>query len=567
MEEELRNINDRAAELRPFAALGIPLEYYKGFKSISVFTGTIEDKTKLEKNLPKLTDEWEIFIPSDGSGYFALFVSNECRETVLKLLSECGYGELKVPQENGDPSMLLKQDAEKRADLTDRLKKAGDELLALRKKHADFILASEEYLSIEVQKAEAPIRFATTRHSFIIDAWVPGKDVVKLKSALDDGTDGSLYVEDFDAGHHEEPPTLLDNPKPVKPFEFLLGIYSTPTYREVDPSFILALIFPLFFGFMIGDLGYGILLIITGAVFMKKFRDNDGLFSIGWFIIIAGIFASVFGVLLFGDMFGLSFMPPPHHASGTGAEYSWSYLTGIDISLPSRIHKIETSGVTQLLLISIIAGFLHISLGLIFGIVNERKHDKRHALGKLGLLLVTTALAFLILVMGDGTLNRWLQPAKHSPIGPFLWDWVVHPLKSGFHFSGLLVPYSSLALIIAGIAILLGSVGGFGILEVLEITGHLISYTRLAAICVAKGAMAFAFNTLGLGLILSGNVFFGILGVVVIIIMQLLVFILGSLSSGIQAIRLHYVEFFMKFYKGGGVQFTPFGYRRRYTTD
>jgi V/A-type H+-transporting ATPase subunit I len=98
------------------------------------------------------------------------------------------------------------------------------------------------------------------------------------------------------------------------------------------------------------------------------------------------------------------------------------------------------------------------------------------------------------------------------------------------------------------------------------VTSHLISYTRLAVICVAKGAMAFAFNVIGFGLILSGNLIIGAVGVVLLILMQLIVFALGSLSSGIQAVRLHYVEFFMKFYKGDGVKFTPFKYNRKYTT-
>ena len=80
-----------------------------------------------------------------------------------------------------------------------------------------------------------------------------------------------------------------------------------------------------------------------------------------------------------------------------------------------------------------------------------------------------------------------------------------------------------------------------------------------------KRAMAFAFNVIGIGLIVSGNIALGIVGVILIVIMQLIVFALGSLSSGIQAIRLHYVEFFMKFYKGEGIKFNPFRYVRKYT--
>jgi V/A-type H+-transporting ATPase subunit I len=168
--------------------------------------------------------------------------------------------------------------------------------------------------------------------------------------------------------------------------------------------------------------------------------------------------------------------------------------------------------------------------------------------------------------MADWTWGQWLKPLKTTPVAPLLWGSVIPVLKAGVLFGQLVIPYMTIALGVFGIIIILVSTGGFGLIEVLEVTSHLISYTRLAAICVAKGAMAFAFNVIGFGLILNGNIIIGAVGVVLLILMQLIVFALGSLSSGIQAVRLHYVEFFMKFYKGDGVKFTPFKYNRKYTT-
>jgi V/A-type H+-transporting ATPase subunit I len=263
-------------------------------------------------------------------------------------------------------------------------------------------------------------------------------------------------------------------------------------------------------------------------------------------------------------MFGLPFLPPP---GGTGeAAYSWSTLLGVHIPIPSVIHKMESLGMTQLLVISIIVGYLHLGLGLLLGIIVERKHNWKHAVTKIGLLFVLTALALLIFVMADWTIGQWLKPLKGSAVAPFLWGAFIPLVKSGFSFGGLIVPYVTMVLAILGIVIIGIVAGGFGLVEVLEVTSHLMSYTRLAAICVAKAAMAFAFNMIGLGLILSGNIIIGILGVILLIFMQLMVFALGALSSGIQAVRLHYVEFFMKFYKGEGLRFNPFGYKRKYTT-
>jgi V/A-type H+-transporting ATPase subunit I len=168
--------------------------------------------------------------------------------------------------------------------------------------------------------------------------------------------------------------------------------------------------------------------------------------------------------------------------------------------------------------------------------------------------------------MADWTIGQWLKPLKDSAVAPLLWNYLIPLVKTGFSFGGLLVPYISVVFGLLGIIMIIIVTGGFGLVEVLEVTSHLMSYTRLAAICVAKAAMAFAFNMIGLGLILSGNIAIGLVGVILLIFMQLMVFSLGALSSGIQAVRLHYVEFFMKFYKGEGIKFNPFKYVRKYTT-
>ena len=563
LEDQLYSIEDQITQLIPFSSISIPLENYFEHKHVDVFVGSVQDIKKLEKNLQFLTDEYELFHSTDVENVIVLFVSKSFHDPVVQMLTDCRYTEIKIPSGIGLPVNLVRQLENDQSRIHDRLETISIQLEEVRRKHGEFILAAEEYLSIEVQKAEAPIKFAATHHSFIIDCWIPTKDVEHVKNTLEQETNNALYIETLEMKSEDDVPVLLNNPKSVKPFEFLLDLYSTPTYHEIDPSFILSLIFPLFFGFMIGDLGYGLLLIVFGYIFIKKLKNNEGWYNIGRYIIVAGIFASIFGLFLFGDFLGLSFQSPPHETGQ--AILSWSSL-GVNIPISSLIHKTETSGITQLLVLSIIAGFLHLGLGLILGMINERKHSIKHAFGKLGLLFVLTAFTLLIFVMAKWTISQWLVPLKTSAVASFLWPYIIIPLSTSFMFSGLLIPYATVIFGLIGLLIVLVSIGGLGLIEMLEIAGHLMSYTRLAAIGVAKGALAFAFNVIGIGLILNGNIIIGILGVVVLVILQLLVLALGSLSSGIQALRLHYVEFFMKFYKGGGKKFEPFGYKRRYTT-
>jgi len=564
IEEHFRKIDERIRQLQPFAAMDIPLEDYHGYDHLTVFTGYIRDLKKFTEHLPAITENYELFTSDADDQMVALFIIKKHAEDANKLLNDCGYTEVKLPEGTGLPKQFIEKWTEQKHDLSEKLLQTTKDILEFRKRYAEFILASEEYLTIEVQKAEAPVLFGTTEHSFLIDCWIPKDEMQQVMETLEKEMQGSLYIQEIELKHNDEPPTLLKNPRPVRRFEFLLELYSIPNYRDIDPSFILSLIFPLFFGLMIGDIGYGILLILFGVLFMKAFKDSEGISNIGWYIIIAGVFSSIFGLFLFGDMFGLPFMLPPHEAGE--AAYSWSTLLGIHIPIPSVIHKMESLGMTQLLVVSIIAGYLPLGLGLLIGMIVEWKHDKKHAITKIGLLCVLTALALLIFVMADWTIGQWLKPLKGSAIAPFLWDMFIPLVKSGFSFGGLLFPYVAMALGILGILLIIIVAGGFGLVEVLEVTSHLMSYTRLAAICVAKAAMAFAFNMIGLGLILSGNIIIGILGVILLIFMQLMVFALGALSSGIQAIRLHYVEFFMKFYKGEGLRFNPFGYKRKYTT-
>ncbi len=559
LDEQLHAVSDNIELLQPFTTLDLPLEDYRGYDSVIVFTGVLPDADRFTKELHTVTDEFETFTAKEPNAT-AVFVSKPHADEAKKLLIDHGFLDVAVPDATGLPSELVKTWETNRARLQETLEQKGKELSECRQRHKEFILASEEYLSIQVQKAEAPVRFATTEHSFIIDCWIPENIAKDVKDVLDKELQGSLDIEEYPVTKAEEPPTLLDNPKPVRRFEFLLNMYSVPDYHDIDPTFILSLIFPLFFGLMVGDIGYGISLIIVGALFMKFFKNSEGLANIGFYIIIAGIFASIFGLFLFGDLFGLSFAPIP------GEAYSWSGLLGISIPIHAPIHKMEALGLGQLLVLSIIAGFLHLGLGLILGFVSERKHNKRHSYAKIGLILVLTALALLIFVMADWTIGQWLKPLHNTPLAPVLWGTLIPAVKAGVAIGSLTIPYVTMALGLTGLVIILIAVGGFGLIEILEVTSHLISYTRLAAICVAKGAMAFAFNLIGLGLILSGNIAIGIIGVIVIILLQLIVFTLGSLSSGIQAVRLHYVEFFMKFFKGDGTPFTPFGYKRKYTT-
>ena len=163
---------------------------------------------------------------------------------------------------------------------------------------------------------------------------------------------------------------------------------------------------------------------------------------------------------------------------------------------------------------------------------------------------------FLILKFGEST-----------SLGHWLWDNLLWPFSASLDPGiGILVPYASIVFLVAGVVLVVAGEGAIALAEVMGVFSNILSYTRLGAIGVAKGAMAFAFNILIIPMMAGGEIGWAVLGCILLVLAHMLVFMLGSLSSGIQALRLNLVEYFMKFFKGGGIKFVPFG-KERYDKD
>ncbi len=541
VEELLTDTKNQLETLKPFASLGLPFELYHGYRNLAVFVGVVSKNTN---DIDKVTAEYELVTHEST---IALFVPIKQKEKVESYLSEKNFTQLEIPEETGEPKEKVKTLEMQQEKLEKKYSEIQERLTKLREKHAGFILETEDYLSVEIEKAEAPLRFATTEHSFIIDGWIPKENFDDVNNRL--AEIGDLYVGCVESDT-KEAPVLLDNPKPSRPFEFLIHLFSTPSYKELDPTFIVSMIFPVFFGFMIGDAGYGVVMIGLGYLLWKKMKTIPELQDIGLILVMGGIFALIFGLFIFGEAFAIPFQTPIHTELPGGG--SWSAYLGISIPIHTVIHKLEPLGVIDLLLLSLVGALVHLGIGYMFGIANEIKHNKKHAIAKLGWLIILFGLFLQLMFMAQGT-----------PVGGFFINKVFFFLPmAGIAISGMIILYVSLACIIVGIVMFIPAEGGMAVMEIIGLTANILSYTRLAGIAVAKGAVATAFNVMLLPLLFSGNIGFIIMGAVFIFLAHAMVLILGALASGIQTIRLNYVEFFLKFYKGTGSIFKPFGKRK-----
>ena len=556
LSSRLRELTTQNENLTLFAEIGLPLDSYSDSESLSFFTGTAPcPVTEKVAGLGVPVEVVEVLY--DKRYAFSVFCRRRDSDTVQQALSCAGYQEVKPLFKSGAVSEHISANEKELENLQAELTKEEEAIEALRVKYASLVLAAEEHYSIEIQKAETPLRVATTVNSFTIDGWLPTSSFESVSSAVVKAAGDSVTVERLKVSKEEEAehaPVKLKNPRIAKPFELLTELMSTPLYREIDPTLPVFVVFPLFFGLMIGDFGYGCCLMFAGFIMFNKLgKESEGWRKLGYIVFAGGLLASIFGLLLFCEAFGLPFHPDPE------GKYplTWEGL-GIYMPFHSILEKLIAVG--DFLALSIIFAWIHLTFGLILGLINEIRHDMKHAAMKILWMLILQALCFQIILIGSGMGN---------PIAVFMMNSVGAPFAAAtVTLSGINLSLLSLSLILVGVIgffALHGKSAMMELLEILSLLANVISYARIAAIGVAKGATAYAFNSIVAGNFMGGEVWIAIIGVVVLVLLQLIVFALGSLSAGIQAIRLNYVEFFLKFYSGGGVSFEPLGYKRKYS--
>ncbi|MDX1611054.1 MAG: V-type ATP synthase subunit I [Candidatus Thermoplasmatota archaeon] len=539
---ELETIRDQLNRLEPISQLPLELEDYRGYESLRVFVGIAP--RDLSEELSIAIERFEYF---GSAGAHAVFVHLDEAEKAQEILAREGFRELEVPEADGQVRQAVQRLSQRREELSTKLEDARARLTEIAKEHGNFILAAEEDLSIQVEKAEAPLNFASTERAFIVDAWVPQDEATSLENQVREAAGGAVHFEiiddgDRDAHREQEPPTKYDHPKGVRKFSFLLDLFSTPKYAEIDPTVILFLVFPFFFGFMIGDLGYGILMVALGFFLYRRIGPkSEAAGSLGFALLLSGIWATLFGAIVFHDALGI-----PYAAHGHAEGLNWEGLLGIHLNAGEPLlEKLGDEGVKGMLALSIVAAFVHLFVGFIFGFINHLRHNAKHAFAQIGWMGVLVGLFLVgIIYAPENEVSHFLMGAMGEPT-----------IQSSLYFLG------------PGVLVLIVTEGFMGAMEVLGLFSNVISYTRLAGVAVAKGAMAGAFNFIFLeGMALHGDgAIIVVIGFLLFVLAQLIVFVLGMISSGIQGIRLNYVEFFLKFYEGGGEAFKPFGRDREFT--
>ena len=518
-----------------FSGIDLDFKYLSGYDSIKVFAGQISE----DQDISQLSEDLEII---RNKSTIVIFCPNDMVEFTERQLLELGFRSIDVPDIEGTPSSLDSKLSSELNKLENQKESINYEIKALAQRHGDWLVASEEHYAALSEKSSLPLKLATTENMFVMDGWVPSASVSELQQVLQKF---DVYYEiEEDPG--DAPPIKLNNIGPAKPFELFTKLYSTPRHWEFEPTAIIFITYPLFFGLMVGDAGYGLAYILFAQYLINKLQHSEGIVAISKILRTAGIYTFLIGTFIYAEAFGQSFYnigKAIGYNSFLFAKYiGWDFTFNVPLiehkgawHLP--IHKFSPYGAQFMLLTSVIIGFIHISLGLILGFLNEMKHhDLKHA--------IYAKLSFLMILWGG-------IMALVSLVG--LLPDIVQTI-------GLVVMLSGLGLAIIG-------EGVVGLLEFPTIFSNVISYARIGAIGLSDYGLAFTVNYIAINMLWGLGPVGIMTAIIIMLIGHLTVFTLGIIGTGINSLRLQYVEFFTKFVHGGGTLYDPFGYNRRYTKE
>ena len=453
-----------------------------------------------------------------------------------------------VPKLEGKAAELNQSLKNKQNEITQKINEIDKQLAEISKDHYVNIVCLEEQLEIENKKLEVIDNLGVTSDSFALEGWIPKSKVSELKDRFDHYSKGTLL---FELETKENPPTLFDNPKRFKLFEAFIRFYSLPSGKEFDPTLIFGLIFPIFYGMMVGDLGYGLVILLVCRWVIRRVEGGKKNFNImptplrkfaltilkprQMVKLAKAMTPGAIIAIILGFLFNLYF---GFHLNG----YLFSYLNntfGMHLPAGGAIFN-PITGLKKLLLISGYIGLGMVTFGLILGILNTlREGEKKHAISKGGWLL-----------FGWGVVLTGLALLHHQHINP------IH------HVAGI----GYIGLMLAGIGLMFYGEGVRAVMELPSIISHILSYTRIIGILLASIILADVIDFIFMKA-LHHTIPFIILGTIILLIGHLFNIIIGVFEPGIQGARLVYVEFFSKFYHGNGRPFRPFGTTRKYTYD
>ena len=453
--------------------------------------------------------EYQLFTQALPTGEMAVLivVSATAAGRVERLLLEANVQEIPVPAAYGGgaltqalPKMLarLGEIPEEQAEIAARR-------ATLARAHRADLFAARAAIHDRLRGLEALPFSGVTPRAFVLEGWVPASSRSRLDTTLSKEFGAAVVVSEVSREEwaSEEAPVVLSNPRIFRPFETVVRMMPLPQYGTIDPTPFVAVFFPAFFGIIVGDIGYGVLLAALGLVLHRRSKPDTVLRNVAEMSGPCALFTILAG-FLYGEFFG-----------DLGRR-----LVGLQPLVLDR-----EQAMIPFLLLAVALGVVHILVGLSLGAISALHRHPRQAAGR--------GVSFLMVVL---IVLALLAAAEVLPRG-FFTPAVI----------GLLIAFPVL-IVLEGLV---------APIELLSTVGNILSYARIMALGVASVMLAVVANRM-VGAI--GSV---VVGVLFALLFHLVNFAIALFTPTIHALRLHYVEFFGKFYSPGGVRYQPFGHWTR----
>jgi len=449
-------------------------------------------------------------LPSGERAALLLVPSAEASR-VERLLAKSGVHELPLPAgvESGSLGMALPA-------LTERRERADRELAELASGREE-LLSAEGPKLVQARSAAqdrllelgAREHAGTTPRSFVLEGWVPAAAKDRLTRALARQCGAEIVVEELsrEEWRGEEAPVVLTNPRLFQPFETLTRMVPLPQYGTIDPTPFMAVFFPMFFGLIMGDAGYGITLAVLAGVLHARSHRGSAVRAVAEIMGPCAAFAIAFGIG-FGEFFG-------------DLGRRWFGMRPLVLD--------REKALLPFLGLAVAIGFVHVVLGLVLGVINTWRGHPRLAVGRGAVLAIVLSVAVALLAGLKVLPRSFFTPAV-------------------------------IALLLA-FPVLVIAEGIIAPIEFLSTLSNMLSYARIMALGTASVMMAVVANRM------AGSFGGVVVGVLFALLFHLVNFALGIFAPAIHGLRLHYVEFFGKFYSPGGQQYQPLGHWRPGQTE
>ncbi|TFG99641.1 hypothetical protein E4H12_02040 [Candidatus Thorarchaeota archaeon] len=594
--ERQRGISDVANSLKP---LGIDPSLIGSTNFTFTTAGLVPSgrSSELEWSLQEVTEGAFILKSLElksGACASVITVPIEMRDAVERILSALEFEVFPIPEgESGSPEQIVAKAQSRMESLKEEIIRLQQQKISISKEWGFRVLAAWETLQVEKQRVDIKSYIVYTDQSIKMWGWVPESREAKLEPILREKVGSALEVsfDKPDFADHEAP-TSISNPSIMKPTEDVVKAFGIPSRHDLDPTKIMFLSFPLIFGLVFADIGQGVLIFIIGLAAWRANKKGDDWGAIlgyvqngAYGLMMMGIFA-IFGGFLFGSFFGAETVFEPIWP--TFAHYI-SDGHGHLIANPYRA--------THMLKLSIEVGAIHIMIGIILNIYNKFKHHEKAAF-VVGISYLWLYYGFINLLFGvsyssvgdwfktTGQVNLWV------PIAGIGYGTGSNGIYPAIPIAPLI--FSLVAFIIPMVIMALASFkGGMdGIVLFLEyaigMISHTVSYARIFALNTVHIILSGVFFTLLPAVIYIPFPELTIFGVELIphevhtldplapsgahlpllgaIIGTFIVGILEGLLGFMHTLRLHFVEWFSKFYHAGGVEFMPFRAKRIHTS-